>query len=194
VSAELVRTGQVSMTETSWQADPAMSYDEWVDQGRRLGVMGRACQWWIGDWINHGERAYGERYTQAVEETGLDTQTLMNCAWVAASVAPSLRVERLSWSHHREVAALDDDAKQRWLAVAEEEELPVAKLAARIKADQPTAPTPTDATEVLPAWRTTITLVHEAASDDDAAAVVRQLAAKLERSGFTVRHKTTVPA
>src|SRR4051812_19195401 len=142
MSTELVRTGQVSMTETRWQAEPGLSFEEWVDQGRRLGVMGRAAQWWLGDWINYGEHAYGEKYAQAVDETGLDTQTLMNLAWVASSVAPPLRVERLSWSHHREVAALDDDAKQRWLATAEEEELPVAKLVARIKADQPTAPPP----------------------------------------------------
>jgi hypothetical protein len=74
-----------------------------------LGEIGRACQWWIGDWLNYGERAYGEKYAQGMAATGYELQTLTNMAWVAARVEISRRREILSWSHHAEVAALESD-------------------------------------------------------------------------------------
>ena len=33
---------------------------------------------WIGDWLNYGERKWGEKYKEALEKTGYDYQTLRN--------------------------------------------------------------------------------------------------------------------
>ena len=42
---------------------------EWTDTGRRLKQIEGAIQWWIGDWLNYGENAYGDKYTEAIKAT-----------------------------------------------------------------------------------------------------------------------------
>ena len=49
---------------------------------------------------------YGETYAQAIEVTGWRVKRLKNCKWVSSQVEKSLRNDFLSWTHHREVAAL----------------------------------------------------------------------------------------
>lgn len=111
--AGLVLPGSVS--ETALDLPPDLDFDAWQDAGRMLGRIGRACQWWIGDWLNYGERAYGEKYSQALEVTGLEYGTVANCAYVASRVEISRRRENLSWSHHYEIAAQDPDDQDEWL-------------------------------------------------------------------------------
>jgi hypothetical protein len=40
---------------------PGMDFAEWESLGHTLGRMEKAVQWWIGDWLNYGEREYGEK-------------------------------------------------------------------------------------------------------------------------------------
>lgn len=35
-----------------------------------------AVQWWVGDWLNFGERKYGEKYAQGMDATGYAYQTV----------------------------------------------------------------------------------------------------------------------
>jgi len=84
--------------------------------------MERSIQWWIGDWVAYGERSYGETYTQAIEVTGQAYQTLNDVVWVARKFEFSRRRENLSWSHHREVAALEPPEQEGWLDLAERNE------------------------------------------------------------------------
>ena len=99
-----------------------LTYEEWEDIGRTLDAVEAASQWWRGDWLNYGERKYGEKYAQAIEVTGKSPQGLMNAAWVAGKFETSRRRETLSWSHHAEVAALDHDIQDQLLDQAESEE------------------------------------------------------------------------
>ena len=41
-----------------------LTYDQWAGLGPILGAMHGASRWWVGDWIRHGEAAYGEKYVQ----------------------------------------------------------------------------------------------------------------------------------
>lgn len=82
----------------------------------------RRGQWWVGDWLNYGERAYGEKYAQAMDVTGLEYDTLSSYRWVAAEIEPCLRKQKLSWSHHKEVAALEPAEQAEWLDRAETDE------------------------------------------------------------------------
>ncbi len=107
------------------------SFDEWEALGQVLGHMGRNIQWWIGDWVNYGEAAYGEKYAQAMDVTGVDYAVLANYAWVASRV--SLRNETLTWTHHLEVAALEPSEQERWLEAAAKENLSTRELRARIR-------------------------------------------------------------
>lgn len=112
------RTG-VSMTATSWQAATELPLSQWSAAGRRLGAIGRGVGWWIGDWLNYGNRRFGERYTRAKRITRYDVQTLMNMVYVASRFPPERRREGLSFSHHAELAALAPDEQDRWLTRAE---------------------------------------------------------------------------
>jgi hypothetical protein len=105
-----------------------MSFEQWVFHGRRLGTIGRGVGWWIADWLRFGNARYGEKYVRAARITGYDVQTLMNMVYVASSVDPPRRRERLSWSHHAEVAALPPEEQTRWLDRVEGERLSVAAL------------------------------------------------------------------
>lgn len=54
----------------------------------------------LGDWLNYGENAYGEMYSQVMDETGFSLQTLTNDKYVASKIEIYRRREILSWSHH----------------------------------------------------------------------------------------------
>jgi hypothetical protein len=119
---------RLSVSSVAWQALDRLPFDEWVDQGRRLGMMGRTAGWWVGDWLLFGNLAYGERYARAARITGYDVQTLMNMVYVASRFETSRRRETLSWSHHAELAALAPDEQDRWLDQAEADRLSVKCL------------------------------------------------------------------
>src|SRR4051794_5335740 len=81
-----VPTRRFSATPTSWAPLDDLPMGEWAEQGRRLGTIGRAAGWWLGDWLRYGNERFGERYLRASRITGYDVQTLMNIVYVATSV------------------------------------------------------------------------------------------------------------
>jgi N6-adenosine-specific RNA methylase IME4 len=127
-----------SMTPIGLDLPPGLSFERWSEIGRNLLLMGRAVMWWIGDWLNYGERAYGEKYSQAVDATGYDVQTLMNASWVCRSVEISRRREILSFGHHAEVASLSPGDQDRWLIETERQHWPIRELRSALRT--PTAP------------------------------------------------------
>jgi hypothetical protein len=116
------------LTSTSWSGGGALTPGDWVRCGRSLGTVGRACGWWLGDWVRYGNARYGDRYKLAAQITGYDAQTLMNMAYVASRFAFSRRKEGLSFSHHAEVAALPQPDQDSWLETAASEHLSVRAL------------------------------------------------------------------
>lgn len=82
------------------------TFTEWQECGVFIQEAEKSVQFWIGDWLNFGEKAWGKKYQEALEKTGLDYQTLRDYKWVASSVPLSLRNDKLSFHHHREVASL----------------------------------------------------------------------------------------
>ena len=119
---------------TALELPDGLSYDAWASLGRDvLRPMARGMQWWIGDWLNFGERRYGEKYAQAIDVTGYDYATLNGLRWVAERVEVVRRRTNLSWSHHKEVAALEPADQKRWLDRAERESLTRADLRAAVR-------------------------------------------------------------
>lgn len=122
-----------------------MSYEEWAAQGRKLGKLIRGAQWLVAAWILHGEARYGERYAQAVAETGLATQTILNILAVARAFPdPSRRREALAFGHHEVVATMVPEAQDRWLDAAERGGWSVTRLRAEVRqgGGRPRAPKP----------------------------------------------------
>ncbi|WP_169811603.1 LmbU family transcriptional regulator [Nocardia shimofusensis] len=136
IRGELVRNNstRVSVSAVAWEPVAAIKCEEWLRHGGRLGTIGRAAAWWIGDWVNYGNIKFGEKYSRAARITGYDVQSLMNMAYVASRFSIERRHERLSWSHHAEVAALDPDDQDRWLLHAEESKLSVRGLREELRA------------------------------------------------------------
>ena len=109
------------VTHTGLVLPDDMPFELWAGVGAQLLAADRSVQWWLGDWLAYGERWYGETYTQAVDLTGRDYQSLANMTYVSKQVDFSRRREKLSWSHHAEVAPFEPDEQDTWLELAESE-------------------------------------------------------------------------
>jgi N6-adenosine-specific RNA methylase IME4 len=141
-NGELVLHGESTATALVLRED--LDFGEWEEVGRALGRVENGRQWWTGDWLNHGERKYGEGYAQGMDATGLALQTLTNCAWVARRFSEiSRRRENLSWGHHDVVAADEPADQDYWLDQAEEHDWTVRELR---KARRPEPPPPPEGT------------------------------------------------
>jgi hypothetical protein len=127
-------SARVRLTPVAWLAHVELTAREWREVGGRLGLTCRSSNWWIGDWVRHGMRVYGEKYAIAARVTGYDVQTLMNMVYVANRFEVSRRRENLSWSHHAACARLDAPAQELWLGRSQEHGLSVRALRAALKA------------------------------------------------------------
>lgn len=110
----------IAMPRTGLDLPRNMPFEKWLRIGQQLSVLATSSAWCLGDWLVYGEVAYSGRYRDAIERTSLDYQTLRNYAWVARCFSPSRRRDKLSFSHHLEVAALPEPEQEFWLRKAEE--------------------------------------------------------------------------
>lgn len=125
-----------AISSVAWQPTAELNAQEWVALGHRLGMISRASQWWIGDWIHYGTSRWGEKYALAARITGYDVASLRNMAWVAARFDPSLRSDKLTWSHHALLAPLNREEKEYWLNLAVENCLSVSDLRLELRASK----------------------------------------------------------
>nr|WP_309695550.1 LmbU family transcriptional regulator [Armatimonas sp.] len=92
-----------------------ISYDAWCSLIGNLASADQGLKWAVADALNYGEKRYGGKYQTAIEATGLDYQTLRNICSVAGKVELSRRRDKLSLSHHIEVAPLHPLEQSGWL-------------------------------------------------------------------------------
>jgi hypothetical protein len=128
--------GPFRLRPTSVEVDGAASFDQWEAALQWCQQVEQASPWWVGDLIELGEAQYGEKYAQALDHTTYTEQALRDIAYVARNVAPSVRRAAVSFSHHREVAALPPSQQETWLHQAETDNLTQAQLRTRIKVAQ----------------------------------------------------------
>ena len=121
------------ITPVALQLPKNLSFEEWQAAGETLSRINRASHWWIGDWLNYGENKYGEMYSQAMQDTDFDYQTLAHDKAVAREFEFIRRRINLSWSHHAEVVALEPDEQDKWLDKAEQDELTREELRRAIR-------------------------------------------------------------
>lgn len=110
--------------------DDLVTYEEWAAIGPKLALLGDWLPWAVGDWLKHGQWAYGEKYAQAASETGLKEERLVQYQWVAERVENNTRVRfsALHWTHFRAVAALPAPQQAEWLQRAADEGLTTRQL------------------------------------------------------------------
>jgi len=75
-------------------------------------------------------------YSQALERTEYEEQTLKGFRYVADKVETLRRRNNLEFGHHREVAPLTPEEQDKWLDIAEEEGLSVHHLRNKIKKEK----------------------------------------------------------
>ena len=101
-------------TTTGLKVDEDVTFEEWEACGVALSAIEGAVQWWIGDWLNFGEAAYGEKYAQAVSPS--QARTWQDYAWVSGRIQITCR-HVISYTHHALVARFSDDPSvhKKWL-------------------------------------------------------------------------------
>jgi hypothetical protein len=124
-------------TATSLTLPADLPYEQWRDAGLMYARLGKAVQWWLGDWLCYGENRFGELYAQAASETGYSEESLRGFQWVSSRVPPSVRRLTLSWSHHQVAAGHDNPGKM--LDIAEKHCLTVKELRHAIRPPVPKA-------------------------------------------------------
>ena len=112
---EVVRIFKISgavVTRTSLKLPPDLAYAEWEEVGKGLKLLAHSVQWWVGDWLAHGENYYGDDMFQALTQKD---KTLANWASVCRRVPDSRRREDLDFSHHAEVTKLSPSGQEKVL-------------------------------------------------------------------------------
>ena len=100
------------------------------------GTIADSSAWCLGDWVVFGASRYSDRYLRAIEQAGLEYQTLRNYAWVARRFESSRRREALSFQHHAEVASLPEPEQDLWLQRADAAQWSKTELRRRISAER----------------------------------------------------------
>jgi N6-adenosine-specific RNA methylase IME4 len=120
------------LSETGLSIADTVAFEEWQSIGQQLQRMERSVMWWIGDWLRHGERQWGEMYAQALDATDYSYSHLSKAKWVAEQFDFCDRSQNLSWTHHSFAASLPPADRSAVLAEAEREGWSVRELKAAI--------------------------------------------------------------
>jgi len=126
--SEMMQLNNATITKTGLQIREGINFEEWEQIGKQLGEVKQGLLWWIGDWCNYGERSYGEKYSQAMEETGKSYGTIKNAAFMSRRFPPQQRDDKLTYSHYAVVAGLPDEICDRLLTLASDNDFTVKDL------------------------------------------------------------------
>lgn len=135
-----IRAGNFTLMPVGLHMEQAATVDEWREVGGILRRLDASIQWLIGDWMAYGERVWGQTYEQVAAETGYSYQTLRDYSWVARNVGLSIRIDKLSFSHHRLVASLSPEQQQEWLDYAVMNNLSLSQMRQAIEGKPPALP------------------------------------------------------
>lgn len=109
----------------------------WGQLGDLILRFTNALAWFWGDWLVYGALHFDwteDRYQRALERSGYEYATLRDYAYVARNVPLSIRIDDLSFAHHRAVASIAAAADQEaWLRRAADGKWSAATLARQIE-------------------------------------------------------------
>lgn len=126
-----------------------MPLEDWRRVGERLRDTQQSLMWWVGDWLRFGEHKHGVTYAEAAELTGYKEQSLRTAVWLSGQFDVSMRINKLTWNHHRHAASLPPDKRSEALQRAADEGLSTRALKALIS-DMKQADAPAPKTDVQP--------------------------------------------
>jgi hypothetical protein len=126
--------GSVTPCGAIFPAD--MPYEQWESIGKNMRLCRESIKFYLGDWLNYGETAYGEKYAQALCGSDYDYDYLRNIAYVCRHVPMSLRSDKLTFGHHQVVAPLLPSMQEAWINTAVDKNMTVRELREAIKLAQ----------------------------------------------------------
>lgn len=124
--AALEAAGAIKDTSLELPAD--LDYETYESIGAMFAHLDDKLLWLMGDWLNYGEHAYGQKYAQAAELLAKDPQQLANIASVAHRVKPRQRSKVLKFWVHEPIAKLSAPEQRKWIRQAEQEHLSRSRL------------------------------------------------------------------
>ncbi len=126
-----LRTIRGQVTETSYIPPSDMEFQEWSHTTELLSMWVESGNWYLGDALRYGEAKWPDIYSQVMDATRMQLDTLQRASYVATKFPPERRRGHpLSWSHHRVLASLPPADQDRWLDRCEAEDLKVEQLRA----------------------------------------------------------------
>lgn len=151
-SISMLSVGSFVATPSGLIVNGSPSFDEWLAYGKHLQVINQSLQMLIGDWLNEGEKRYGETYAQAtVLFPEAQLSTLKNWKWVASRVEKSMRADDLHYSHYLAVASVESPSERKeWLQEAKSNKWSSNMLKEKVNPKTPpTTPTLKEALMVI---------------------------------------------
>lgn len=113
-----IRLGRFRLTKTGLMAEGYVTETDWKSVYEQIAQIRASLAWIVGDWATLGELTWHKSYEQLAAITGLKVETLREYAYVARNVDSNLRLDVLSFTHHRLVAGLRADEQRLWLGWA----------------------------------------------------------------------------
>lgn len=124
---------------------------------RSVLSLSKACNWLLGDTLLLGERTWGNRYVdskyeEAEKATGMSRNTLRIIVMVCRAYPHETRHPELSFSHHREAAALGEDftSRENMLTQAVKEKQTVRDLRKVVRQHQAETMSEEEKRDILP--------------------------------------------
>lgn len=124
---EIVYSG-FKLLKTGITAIGTPTFEQWQECGEFIKKANGAVHFWIGDWLNYGEKEYGEKYSQVLEETGYDYQTLRNDSYIASRIDLSRRRDNVPFGIYSEIAPFNPDKQEELLDKVVENGMSIKEL------------------------------------------------------------------
>lgn len=115
-----------TLTQTRLVVTRVPSFAEWQGTGVTLSRLRKSLHFWIGDWLAYGVEHFPDLYSQALDETGFDYQTLVNDKSVCSRLA--VRSDKLTFTHHALIAGLSPERQQQALKAAVDQSMTTKEL------------------------------------------------------------------
>lgn len=107
-------------------------YEIWEKIGGNLKKIGGAVQLWLGDWLNFGSSGiYGEKYSQALEESYYELSTLQGFSSIAGRTEKVRKLgtyPSLLMGHWDLIADLEEKDQEEWVKKTAKNNLTVKEL------------------------------------------------------------------
>lgn len=132
-ATEIETSPYVEFTDAGLAFAKDTPYPVWEAVFGQLKEAEKHIRWWLGDALNFAENHYGNKYTQALEDTDYSYDTLSKSAQVANAFEIGRRRPILSFAHHQAVKSLERDEQDEVLGLAEDNGWNLAKTREEVK-------------------------------------------------------------